>query len=109
MERYTWSLRVGATDGGHATVFARKHQFRVGAPVHFDETYDAITALEYVLGVIGESGHPGLEKVGVKVYLATFEAEAEVRRLWQDMLATSPLVRTFQSAIRLELDLQVVM
>ena len=149
MERYTWTLRVSATDGSHATVFARKHQFRVGTPVHFDETYDAITALEYVLGaigadivngfqalarkrrvaidhieavvqgelnnpltvlgVIGESGHPGLEKVNVRVYLASLEAEADVRRLWQDMLALSPLVRTFQSAIQFELDLQVVM
>jgi hypothetical protein len=31
-----------------------------------------------------------------------------IQRLWQEMLATSPLVHTFQAAIQLELKLQVV-
>jgi hypothetical protein len=148
MEGYTWTLRVSATDPGEATVFTRQHQFRVGAPVHFDRTYEAVSALEYVLGaigadlvnglqtlgrrrrvvieqleavvegelnnpltylgVVGESGHPGLQKVRVRVYVASPEEEAAVQRLWQEMLATSPLVRTFQAAIQLELRLQVV-
>jgi OsmC-like protein len=60
------------------------------------------------LGVIGETGHPGLEKGGIRVYLASPEEEATIQRLWQKMLATSPLVRTFQSAIQLELSLQMV-
>jgi hypothetical protein len=148
MEGYTWTLRVSATERGQATVFARQHQFRVGAPVHFDRTYEAVSALEYVLGaigadlvnglqtlgrrrrvvleqieavvegelnnaltylgVVGETGHPGLQKVRVRVYVASPEEEAAVQRLWQEMLATSPLVRTFQAAIQLELRLQVV-
>jgi hypothetical protein len=148
MEDYTWTLRVSATEHGQATVFTRQHQFRVGAPVHFDRTYEAVSALEYVLGaigadlvnglqtlgrrrrvvieqleavvegelnnpltylgVVGETGHPGLQKVRVKVYVASPEEEAAVHRLWQEMLATSPLVRTFQAAIQLELRLQVV-
>jgi len=60
------------------------------------------------LGVIGESGHPGVEKVCIKVYVASPEEEATIQRLWQEMLARSPLVHTFQDAIRLELSLQVM-
>ena len=148
MEGYTWTLRVSGTEHGQATVFTRQHQFRVGAPVHFDRAYEAVSALEYVLGaigadlvnglqtlahkrrvaierveavvegelnnplaylgVVGETGHPGLEKVRVRVYLASSEEEVTIRRLWQEMLATSPLVHTFRDAIQLELKLQIV-
>jgi hypothetical protein len=148
MEGYTWTLRVSATERGQATVFARQHQFRIGAPVHFDRAYETVTALEYVLGaigadlvnglqtlarkrrvaieqveavvegelnnpltylgVVGETGHPGLERVRVRVYLASPEAEPTIQDLWQEMLAISPLVRTFQAAIRFELRLQIV-
>ena len=149
MEYYTWTLRVSAAGKDRATVFARTHQYSVGAPVQFDAAYDAITALEYVLGaigadivngfqtlarkrrvevdqveavvggklnnpltylgVVGESGHPGLERVSVKVYVASIAAEEEVRRVWQETLDKSPLVRTFQPAIRFEINLQVVL
>ena len=149
MERYTWTLRVSTARQDRTSVFVRQHQFTVGAPVQFDAAYEAITALEYVLGaigadvvhglqtlarkrrvevdhveavvegelnnpltylgVVGESGHPGLERVSVKVYVASIAAEEEVRRVWQEMLDKSPLVRTFQSAIRFELSLQVVL
>jgi hypothetical protein len=54
------------------------------------------------------SGHPGLEKVRVRVYLASAEEQAAIHRLRHEMLATSPLVHTFQAAIQLELKLQVV-
>jgi OsmC-like protein len=149
MQGYTWALRVSAGEGGQATVFTRQHQFRVGAPVHFDRAYGGVSALEYVLGaigadlvnglqmlgrrrrvaihqvealvegelnnpltylgVVGETGHPGLEKVRVRVYLASSEEEAAVHRLWHEMLATSPLVHTFQAAIQFDLTLRVVL
>ena len=60
------------------------------------------------LGVVGEEGHPGLETVRVKVYVSSTEVKEEIQRIWNEMLEKSPLVRTFQSAINLELDLQVV-
>jgi hypothetical protein len=60
------------------------------------------------LGVLGEGGHPGLETVRVKVYVSSTEVKEEIQRIWNEMLEKSPLVRTFQSAIKLELDLQVV-
>jgi hypothetical protein len=147
-ERYTWSLRVSTTPQSDATVFVRKHQFTVGVPVQFDAAYNAISALEYVLGaigadlvnglqtlarkrrvvldhveavvqgelnnpltalgVVGESGHPGLEKVQVKVYVASLAAAEDIQRLWQEMLERSPLVWTFRSIIQLEWSLQVV-
>ena len=149
MERYTWTLRVSTAGKDRATVFARTHQYSVGAPVQFDAAYDAITALEYVLGaigadvvngfqtlarqrrvevdhveavvegelnnpltylgVMGESGHPGLERVSVKVYVASLATEEEIRRVWQEMLGKSPLVRTFQPATRFELSMQIVL
>jgi hypothetical protein len=61
------------------------------------------------LGVVGESGHPGLEQVSVKVYVASLATDEEIRRVWQEMLDKSPLVRTFQPAIRFELSMQVVL
>jgi hypothetical protein len=66
MERYTWTLRVSAAGRDRATVFARTQQFRVGASVQFDAAYDAITALEYVLGAIGADVVPGLQIVARK-------------------------------------------
>jgi OsmC-like protein len=148
MEGYTWTLRVSASERGQATVFTRQHQFRVGAPVHFDRAYEGVSALEYVLGaigadlvnglqtlgrrrrvaidqveavvegelnnpltylgVVGKTGHPGLEKVRVRVHLASPEEEAAIDRLWHEMLATSPLVHTFKAALQLELKLQVM-
>jgi hypothetical protein len=149
MEHYRWTLRVSTAGKDRATVFVRQHQFPVGAPVQFDAMYDAITALEYVLGaigadvvngfwalarkrrvevdhveaviqgelnnpltylgVVGESGHPGLEQVSVNVYVASLATEEEIRRVWQEMLDRSPLVRTFQPAMRFALSLQVVL
>src|SRR5262245_47655031 len=148
-ERYTWLLRVSTTPQSGATVFVRKHQFAVGAPVQFDVEYKAITALEYVLGaigadivnglqslagkrrveidhveavvqgelnnpltylgVVGEDGHPGLEKVQVKVYVASVAAAEDIQRLWQEVLHRSPLVHTFQSSLQFDLSLQVVL
>ncbi len=58
------------------------------------------------LGVVGETGHPGLERVRVKLYVRTPEPEA-VRALWDTLLARSPLTYTLRSAVQLELELAV--
>ncbi len=147
MESFRWTLRVSGAARGRATVFVRRHQFQVGEPVHFDEQYHRITALEYALGaigadivsglkslarkrgieidqveavvhgelnnpltyvgVVGEGGHPGLERVGVKVYVSSLAPLADVERVWQETLEKSPLVRTFQPLMSLELSLKV--
>ena len=107
MDGFTWTLRVRTRGNGRATVYVRRHQFDVGAPLSFDEQYDGITALEHALGalgadivnglaarlrkqrldvdhvealvsgalhnpltyldVVGEEGHPGLERLTLRV------------------------------------------
>jgi hypothetical protein len=140
-----FGLRVSGGSDGSATVFARKHQFVVGAPVTFDEQDPRVSALEYFLGafgaelvnglvaaararhlvvdhaealvkaelddplahlgVVGAAGHPGLARVHVKVYASSGEEEEALRRLWTQTLERSPLVRTLDRVVRLELEL----
>jgi hypothetical protein len=147
MEKHRWHVRVLSSAGGRAVAYARRRHFEIGAPVQFDEEYDAITALEYVLGaigadlvnglqalaakrripvdeieaavsaqlnnplmylgVIGEQGHPGIEKIAIRVYVNSPADEAEVRLLWDEVLIRSPLVWTFGKSLQLELDFQL--
>jgi hypothetical protein len=147
MEKHRWQVRVLSSAGGRAVAYARRRHFEIGAPVQFDEEYDAITALEYVLGaigadlvnglqalaakrripvdeieaavsaqlnnplmylgVIGEQGHPGIEKIAIRVYVNSPADEAEVRLLWDEVLIRSPLVWTFGKSLQLELDFQL--
>jgi OsmC-like protein len=144
---HRWSVRVSATGKDGVRVFARKHQFTVGAPVTFDEEYGEISGIEYVLGtvgaelvhglvslgrrrrlaidhaealvqgelddalayvgVVGATGHAGLAKVAVKVYVSSVDDEAAVSKLWDEVLERSPLVRTLRSAVRFELGFKV--
>jgi len=107
MDKINWNLRIIAEGREPATVYVRKHQFRVGVPLQFDPEYQHITALEYALGslaadvvgglqvashrrrlkldtieavvsgelnnpltylgVVGETGNPGLERVKMTV------------------------------------------
>lgn len=59
------------------------------------------------LGVVGEEGHPGLERIQVKMYVSSFHEKKEVEALWKEMLRTSPLVRTFQPALDFQMELRV--
>jgi uncharacterized OsmC-like protein len=146
MHSHTWSLRVSA-GGDAATVFARRHQFVVGAPVSFDEEDARVSALEYALGalgadvvnglvrlarerrvaidhaeavvegalddplahvgVVGAAGSPAIAEVRVKVYAASDADEEDVRRIFDDVLGRSPLVRTLGPVVRLDLSLTV--
>ena len=147
MESFTWTLRVTAARGERATVFVRKHRFEVGAPAHFDEAYEEVTALEYALGavgadlvnglrliargrhididrvealvdgelddplayagVIGAAGHPGIRRIRVTVYAETPVAAGTVEALWKEARARSPLVRTLERTVELDLRLKV--
>ncbi|MBI4203027.1 MAG: OsmC family protein [Chloroflexi bacterium] len=149
MNEYTCDLRAAVQDSEPATVYIRKHRFSVGAPLHFDQEYPYITALEHALGalaadiagglqaaarrhrvpvdhieavltgrlnnpltylgVVGEEGHPGLERVAVTVYVSSPAAQEEVQRLWIETLQRSPLVSTFRKAVHLELSYQIVL
>lgn len=61
------------------------------------------------LGVVGEEGHPGLERLAVKVFVETLEEEEVVREAWDEMLARSPLYRTLAAVARCDLELHIVM
>jgi hypothetical protein len=50
------------------------------------------------LGVVGESGHPGIERIAIRVHVATLEPEDVVRAVWDEVMQRSPLLRTLGTA-----------
>lgn len=60
------------------------------------------------LGVVGESGTPRIRKLSLKTYVGSFEAEAPLAELWQDVLARSPLIATLRGSVELEISMQIV-
>jgi hypothetical protein len=60
------------------------------------------------LGVVGETGHPGLTRARVKVYASSPDPEDSIRAAWAETLDRSPLVRTLREAVDLSLELDVV-
>lgn len=59
------------------------------------------------LGVVGETGHPGLEQASVRLYVASDEDETTIRHLWDDVLARSPIVHTLRPGVALDIQLIV--
>ena len=60
------------------------------------------------LQVVGEEGHPGLVNVVLKVYVSSVDRPERVQEVWLETLRTSPLVRTFERSVALELEHEVV-
>ena len=60
----TWDLKVSSKGGWPVAVQARRHRFLAGVPVQFDDKYEHVTALEYVLGGVAA------DLVGTLQYLA---------------------------------------
>jgi len=60
-----------------------------------------------VLRVVGEAGHPGIERIRLKLYVASAEPHAAIERVWREAQELSPLTRTFQAALTLELEIVV--
>jgi len=149
MDEHPWTVRVSSTALDASTVFVRKHQFVVGAPVSFDEEAPHVSALECLLGAlgadlvnglvalarerridvdhaeavvvghlgdplahlgaVGATGHPGLSRASIKVYASASDDEEGVRRLWQEVLRRSPLLRTLQPVVEMALELTVTL
>lgn len=147
MDKISWNLRIIAEEKEPATVYVRKHQFRVGVPLQFDPEYQHITALEYALGalsadvveglqvishrrrlrlycieavvsgelnnpltylgVVGETGNPGLEHVNMTVYVSSTAKEEDIKEIWGEMLQKSPLVQTLKPTVKLDFVLKV--
>ena len=59
------------------------------------------------LGVVGESGNPGIESLAVKVYVDTPVEETVVRGLWDEVLRRSPMWHTFRTLVRFDLQLEL--
>jgi uncharacterized OsmC-like protein len=59
------------------------------------------------VGVVGASGHAGLARLQVKVYASSAADEETLRALWKQTLERSPLVRTLERVVRLDLVLEM--
>jgi len=55
------------------------------------------------LGVVGETGHPGLESLSARVYVSTLHTDAELQPAWEETLKLSPLVNTLRNCVKMEL------
>ena len=63
MDEFSSSVRVRTVSRDRAVIYARGHRFEAGAPVHFDEQYERVTALEYLLGAVGADIANGLQSL----------------------------------------------
>jgi hypothetical protein len=61
------------------------------------------------LAVVGEEGHPGLERVRIKVYVSTLATREDLGGVWEEALRRSPLVCTFRNALDLQMDFKIVL
>jgi hypothetical protein len=59
------------------------------------------------IGVVGANGHPGVERIRVKLHVSSPDAAAALEEIWERARATSPLFQTFRSAIAIDLSLQI--
>ncbi|HUS13955.1 MAG TPA: OsmC family protein [Chloroflexia bacterium] len=79
----------------------------------------AVDALELVLsgrlanplvylGVVGETGSPGIAQIRGVLYVSADADEPMLRALWQTTLARSPLYHTLQPGVALEFELRLI-
>jgi hypothetical protein len=61
-----------------------------------------------LLGVVGESGHPGFETISCTLYVSADADERLLEDIWQTTLARSPLVNTLSRCVGLTLNLRAV-
>ena len=58
------------------------------------------------VGVIGEEGHPGIQRIEGTLYVAAPASELELESLWNETLVRSPLYNTLRGAVDIALRLQ---
>lgn len=59
------------------------------------------------LGVVGEDGHPGLTAIKLRAYINTLCADAEVQDIWDETVRLSPLVRTMDKQVDMDLSFKI--
>ncbi len=62
-----------------------------------------------LLGVIGESGHPGLETIEGRVYISADADEEILQEIWDLVQKRSPLFNTLKRSVNLKFALVVTM
>ena len=60
-----------------------------------------------VLGVVGESGHPGFESIQASLFVSADAADENLDPVWQETLARSPLVNTLRRCLTLSLSMKI--
>lgn len=83
---------------------ARKQRLFLDA-LEFSATCTLNNPLIHV-GVIGETGHPGLERIEGTLYVSADAEEEILTALWNETLQRSPLYNTLANAVELSLRLQ---
>ena len=58
------------------------------------------------VGVIGEAGHPGIERIEGTLYVSSDADEADLVALWEETLIRSPLYNTLCRVVELSLRMQ---
>lgn len=100
-------LMLGAFAADLAATFralAAKQRLPLDA-LEFSATCTLNNPLVHV-GVIGEEGHPGIERIEGTLYVASDACESELAALWETTLTRSPLYNTLRHAVELSLRLQ---
>jgi len=73
--------------------------------LEFSASCTVSNPLKYV-GVIGEVGHPGVERIEGTLYVAADAQESQLDAVWAEVLERSPLYNTLRRAVDLSLRLQ---
>jgi hypothetical protein len=61
------------------------------------------------LGVVGEEGSPAIAKIAIKLYVGTIEDESAIQNLYREVRERSPLIRTLEKSVALDIELRVVL
>ena len=61
------------------------------------------------LGVVGETGHPGLESIQGTFYVSADADRSALEELWRTALERSPLFNTLRRSVELSLELRVML
>lgn len=96
---------IGAEVCGGFAALARRRRLEID---EVEATVDATLDNPLThLGVVGETGDPGIERISIRIHVATLEAEETVRSVWEEAARRSPLLRTLEKAVELDVRLTI--
>ena len=100
---YLFGALAGSLTTGFATECAREN-------LEVDDIEISLSGtLNNILAHMGlEEGDPGIESIELKCFASTFEDEDQVKTIWQQTVARSPLVATLAKSVDLKTKLVIV-